>query len=215
MLKKWKKIGMIGLVWMFVFETAICGSWCKSTSAQAASQKNKALKAYRKFLEKQSKVYGNANPNKIFKKSCKFCVKDINKDGIPELFIFLGWTGNMEYVYSYDGKKVKNILYVGHGTINWVNPQKGVISYADHSSSKDNRINDFGAIDGYIKVSSKAKYSVEAEKIENGFGDYHYYVNGKDVKKSAYDKKVKKFKTKKAKLKYRSYTAANVSKYLK
>lgn len=55
--KKWKKIGMIGWVWMFVFGMAICGSWRKNISAQVASQKNKAVKAYRKFLEKQSKIY--------------------------------------------------------------------------------------------------------------------------------------------------------------
>lgn len=86
-----------------------------STTALAASNKSKALKAYKNYLTKNESHYWvrdgdwSSRNSESYKKTSMFLLVDLDKDGISELVAYhpVGCRNGKIYVYTYKSGKVK------------------------------------------------------------------------------------------------------------
>ena len=147
------------------------------TPVYAASSKyNTAVKKYRKYMNSEN------SSNKCYK------IVDIDGNGVPEL-LFHTWTDNRVCTYNPKTKRVVCLGIIGCG--------KGYylpIAYSrkTHCVMISNA-NTGGNIKEIYKINgTKAKLVVRAEAF-NGKFDSGYKVNGKKVRKSTYNKMIKKY----------------------
>lgn len=87
---------------------------------QAASQKSKALKAYKEFLSKDTATWHSYSPKKINLKKCKFALAYIDKDSVPELILDSAGNANSHAdgyyeLYTYKNGKVKFVTNLSDG----------------------------------------------------------------------------------------------------
>lgn len=182
-----------------------------ATPSEAASKAGKAKKAYKAYLSSimsrsDFKEYAGLQYGSIF-----FAVMDISGDKVPELIVKENYTEpNGYWVYTYrKGKvrKLKSLDYYSGGEIEAVYPKKRIIKTYEGDSWTVDKI--------YYKVTN-SKMKVAA-RTKNG----KYYVNGRKVTKSKYQRYVAKIEQTKCysennrKLKFRKNTAKNRKKYLK
>lgn len=87
---------------------------------QAATQKSKALKAYKTFLSKDTVTWHSYSPKKINLKKCKFALAYIDKDSIPELILYSAGNANSHAdgyyeLYTFKNGKVKFVTNLMDG----------------------------------------------------------------------------------------------------
>lgn len=168
------------------------------TEVEAASKKQKALKAYAAYLENQ---YAD-----------EFAVADINGDGVKELF-----TSTDMYIYK--SGKVVHCLYRVDFRYSFY-PSKNYIYY--------NQQYLWDGASGYYRLTKKGTIIQLAAHRRIGDDDlaadglcekesHTYFIKEKKVSKKKYDAYVKKLKkgAKELNLKYHKNTAKNRKKYLK
>lgn len=175
-------------------------------NVSAASQKTKALKAYKSYMAKKGS-------------SAKFAVAYLDKDSVPELIyyvpskpqykVFTWKNGKMKTVFSADySKDVSNSYDLTH-----YYKKKGVLRAVPYSGAAGI------SGKGYF-VYSGGKYKCRLSRI-NAFGEISCYkVSGMKFTKisaSQFNSSLKKLtgNSKVSKLKYYKNTAANRTKRLK
>ena len=186
------------------FGTAFTGN---SMTVQAGSKaaSKKAIKAYQKFLGKDMIKWSNSSykdeyqKNGYYKKECfKFCLEDVNRDGIPELFVSCyrsSCAEGHEAIYCFSGGKVKRV-----GVGEWLSayyPSKGVVEIvvAQKFGYKDVW---YYKIQGKKKALKLASANISMEKGKKSW----YYWQEKKVTKSIFNSLLKKSAgTKKVKIK--------------
>ena len=165
--------------------------------ASAASTKTKALKAYRKFLEKEK--------DNLFYQY--FGIAYINNDSVPELVTY-GLGGKPTICYYKNGK-VKNLMSAANCYYSHYYKKKGVVkqtAYPYRSEEWDYY--------GYVKVNlAKNKWSILSGYSDGKYENSKYKTISKKQFKNILKKAVGK--TKATKIKYYKNTAANRKKYLK
>ena len=163
--------------------------------ASAASTKTKALKAYRKFLEKEK--------DNLFYQY--FGIAYINNDSVPELVAY-GLGGKPTICYYKNGK-VKKLWSAANCYYSHYYKKKGVVKQTAYRPEEWDYY-------GYVKVNlAKNKSS-----ILSGYSDGKYENSkNKTISKKQFNNILKKAvgKTKASKIKYYKNTAANRKKYLK
>lgn len=87
---------------------------------QAATQKSKALKAYKTFLSKNTVTWHSYSPKEINLKKCKFALAYIDKDSIPELILYSAGNANSHAdgyyeLYTFKNGKVKFVTNLMDG----------------------------------------------------------------------------------------------------
>lgn len=179
--------------------------------SEAASKAGKAKKAYKSYLSSimnrsDFKEYAGLKIGNI-----SFAIMDISGDKVPELIVKESYTAPENYwVYTYRNgtvKKLKSMCYYSGGEIDAVYPKKHIIkAYEGDDWFCDNIY--------YRVTGSKMKV---AARTKNG----KYYVNGRKVTKSSYQRYVskiertKRYSVNNGKLKFRKNTAKNRKKYCK
>lgn len=190
-------------------------------SRLAASQKSKALSAYKKFLSKSYvKIgYGKDENYKAYPKNWKFALAYIDNDSVPELVIDAGYDYRSypcTMVYAYTGGKVKKVSEeTGHGATFKYYKKKGMLRYdwAYHGyASKD-----------YVRYNSgKGTHFLSAYTDRDGSEAYYKgswsgrpYEN--EISKSLLLKNLRKYvgTTTPTKAVYHKNTSSNRTKYLK
>lgn len=182
-------------------------------NAQAASQKTKALKAYKSFLKK-STVKLNGRSCKL--SNAKFAVVYIDNNSVPELLVETYYKiGNdkisMNALYTYKNNKMVQLFSVNNGLAYsrcYYYKKTGIfhryISHGDYQSYY------------YYRLSGKKMTRKLAEEWEAGKTTY-YKNSGKKITKSKFNKELKTLtRSKKVEsITLRKNTASNRSKYLK
>ena len=179
--------------------------------SEAASKAGKAKKAYKSYLSSimnrsDFKEFAGMKIGNI-----SFAIMDISGDKVPELIVKESYTAPENYwVYTYRNgkvKKLKSMCYYSGGEIDAVYPKKHIIkAYEGDDWFCDNIY--------YRVTGSKMKV---AARTKNG----KYYVNGRKVTKSSYQRYVSKIERTKCysvnngKLKFRKNTSKNRKKYCK
>lgn len=178
-----------------------------SGASFAASKKDKALKAYRKYLEKEEKKAGSM--------ISKWSLAYLDKDDIPEMVTYYSILGHgaKPCIFTAKNGKVKQVSFSaanGYGTHYY--KKKGIVRYSSDSWEWEE----------YCKVNFKSKELMSAldsiAVMENG---KYYKDNGSgertQITKKQYTALVRKqIGTAKAvKLKYYKNDAKNRKKHLK
>lgn len=183
---------------------------------QAASQKSKAIAAYKKLLTQKTVTFdGN---RKITMKNCKFALAYVDNNSVPELLLDTTSKGNgYRYkVYTYSGGKAK-IAYESVNPIRYY-PKKGIVAevmsgeysitiYAKMNVDKSKRVH----------LLSKESFKVDGKVLGTDYREGSYLTQFKNITKAAFNSQLKKL-VGTAKLtapSYKTNTAANRSKYLK
>lgn len=202
------------------------GVFMSSFSAEAASNKVKAKKAYSKFLAnyKRNPEFREIAKNEFTKKDFSFALCDVSGDGIPELFLREICVEPYEYwIYTYHNgkvKKLKRMDYFMNGVPYIIYPKTHIVCASEGDSySADNIF--YKISKGKIKVIARTKTNYEEVPGEMPIvRGKTYYIKGKKVSKSRYKKYVAKLKKGKKiseenkKLKFRVNNAKNRKKFL-
>lgn len=197
-------------------------------SAQAASQKKKALKAYEKFLTKETVGFldGGGASEDVSMAECRFALAYIDDNSVPELVIYspeiekLDWDGGLKYggdyygcytVYTYKNGKVKRTAHTQLVKFAGYYKKEGVVSerYTIKNGLKENC---------YILRKGKLKEAFsKAKNTRSKKGIYRNEMKQTAISKAAYEKGLKSLTGGKriTKVKFRANTAANRKKYLK
>ena len=188
---------------------------------QAASQKTKAITAYKNMLSKETMQWGNDDYYKAVPTSkCAFTLAYIDNNSVPELIVYTGDVsrpaGNA-VIYTYRNGKVQVVTntYTGHFYVD-----NTVFSYYKKKGIFISTYVMGGVTDNYYRLSkNKANKKLTAG---NSFiyGKSWYKFSGKTDKKttkSKFNKALKKLvgSTKKTNAKFYWNTSANRKKYLK
>lgn len=196
----------------------------------AASQKSKAIKAYKQFLSKSSITWTEGYTN-VAASDCKFALVYIDKDSVPELVLKTDAVSHAEgyyQLYTYKNGKVKRLAYLKDGFSYFkkkgvfrttYGPMMGEQSFEYYKMSK----NSYSYVGGWIKSCW-----VNGEWREDGTYEYNYYkalnkvkdcnnARTKEISKKQFQKELKKLvkSTKESKPKFYSNTAKNRKKHLK
>lgn len=200
-----KRICKTFLILLFLF---VIGGLLPGSQAQAASQKTKALKAYKKLLT-QKNIQWNSNGVIVKSANCKFALAYIDNNSVPELVLFGGSGLNhgtgFYSVYTYQGGKVKRVANIRDGIVFY--KKKGIfVSYTQLH----------GEYESYLKLSkAKTKMKLRTET----YYDTVYYEGEteKKISKSMFEKKLKRLvgSTKVSVPKFYNNTKADRKKYLK
>lgn len=196
---------------LFLCMALLAQTLLPANCVQAAPKKSKALKAYKSYMQKQSK-------------DSIFAVLYLDKDAVPELIYYLPgkeiykiytWKNNqMKQAYSFD--LINNEMPEGHEITHYYKkkgafisiPHAGAVGYSgkNYYMYKNNK---------YVPVLGRAK-SPESVRYCSFFKRGKYYLTT-TVTKSQFEKALKKqVGTKKAtKIKYFSNTAANRNKQMR
>lgn len=199
---------------------------------QAASQKSKALKAYKTFLSKDTVTWHSYSPKKIDLKKCKFALAYIDKDSVPELILDCAGNSNSHAdgyyeLYTYKNGKVKfvtNLMdgfscYKKKGIFCAVHEGTGGYGRYYYQLSKGKAVYKFLSVsekkanmdldgDGRIGVSYKKVTKARTPQYESSMVS---------VSKSAFNRELKKIvgNAKNKTVKYYPNTANNRTKHLK
>lgn len=149
-----------------------------TSEVNAATQKQKAKKAYAKILNSKQKSGEDV----------WYAFFDINRDGIPEMIHTNSYAVWNIYTYR-KGKvtKASNELYIGEGRIYYYKAKKRLLIYAGGTSG---RYNIWTVRKGRIKRSG----NIYTEKVwRNNKDSLRYYVNDKRVSYRKYTKEMKKY----------------------
>ena len=204
---------------------AIVIAMIPAVPGEAASQKSKALSAYKKMLNKSTvtvlpkgKKVTDWNNYKAVKyqgtkaKYVKFCIAYIDSDSVPELI--LADTNQLYYgLWTYKSGKVKCLYYDDNGAPVGYYKKKWIFRGESYSEGSIYYMEWF-KISG-VKV--KSVITVVQNEVDE-WGEFtEYYVGDKEVSRSTYKKKLKSYTGGKAmtKLVMRTDTSANRKKYLK
>lgn len=193
------------------------------TSAQAASQKTKALKAYKKFLNKSTVTLAGQTCQMS---DAEFAVAYIDNNSVPELFLRANYKyGNNKFsiiaLYTYKNGKMKR-LYVRDIKLlgSYANSysyykKRGIISmkfgHGDYASTTYYKISGNKLVQ---KLSSSGTYDWQKDKT---IYSYSSGASAKKITKSKFNKQLKTLtKSKKATaLTLYKNTAANKTNHLK
>ncbi|MBQ9983760.1 MAG: hypothetical protein IJP29_04145 [Lachnospiraceae bacterium] len=229
-MEKYKRVSLskkIVLAFVLVMTLVFVGSVQSTSYAASNRAKNKkALAAYEKLLSKSTYKWSSMSSENVTK-NFRFCVVDVNKDGVKDLLLTNDSACHASGYYkllTYHKGKVKCILT---GDNIGVYKKRGVVytTFAGTGSYSAYyyKIKNGKAIE---KISFKATDTKEMAKPKikhiAGKGAYkmYYYscvVNGKEVSYKTYKKKMKKLlKTaKESNLTYYDNTAENRATYIK
>ncbi len=192
-----------------------------ASPVSAATQKAKAMKAYREFLSQKkialSVMFGEDNASAKFPAAkMKFALIYLDRNSIPELVIdnSANNTGNFyspfgSAIFAWEDGEVKQLFILDTNyKIRKYYKKKGVLTLANQARSSltvTARIRD--EEDTVIAVKDKTKY----------YGPDYFTGKSKKISKAAYRKLLKSAvgKTKSKKITYRDNTEANRKKYLK
>lgn len=149
-----------------------------TSEVNAATQKQKAKKAYAKISNSKQKSGEDV----------RYALFDIDKNGVPEMIYSNGYV--IWNIYTYRNGKVRkasNELYIGEGTICYYKAKKRLLVYAGGTS---NRYNIWTVKKGRIKCSG----NIYTEKVwKNNKDSLRYYINNKRVSYKKYTKEMKKY----------------------
>lgn len=221
-MKKMFMIAVMVVVMIFMGTTQL--------TANAASKKatnKKALKAYEKLLSKKSYKWSSASyENKT--KNFKFCVIDVNKDGIKDLLLQNDSACHASGYYkllTYHNGKVKCLLTADNIE---VYKKAGIVatSYASTGTviGRYYKVKNGKTIEkASFKATDTKEYAVPKVKHKTS-GDYpiYYYsckINNKEVSYKKYNRQLKKLlkksKSKATKLEYHTNVKTNREAYIK
>ena len=197
-------------------------------SAQAASQKKKALKAYEKFLTKETVGFldGGGELLNVPMAACRFALAYVDNNSVPELVVYspeiekLDWGGGLKYggdyygcyiVYTYKNGKVKRTARTQLVKFAGYYKKEGVLAerYTIKGGLKENH---------YILKKGKLKEAFSRSKGAHSKNRiYRNDMKQTVISKAAYEKGLKSLTggRKLTKVKFRANTAANRKKYLK
>lgn len=189
--------------------------------SEAKSTKQKALKAYSKFLSKKTIKWGS---QPVKSKEIEFAIKNLNNDSIPELIAY--WpnasvSDGFENIYTYKNGKIKLLKNLYSESITHIWKKKGLFKISgarqghywdEYYTLKKGKLKLL-----FSKVGSEFGYDSEGEPIYYNKIRYKYYINNKKVKKSKFlsykKKRIGKAKSN-SKYKYHKNNKKNRSKYL-
>ena len=154
----------------------VCASAVLATSiaspvkTDAASKNAKAKKAYEKYLK--TVISGGKNCSWF-----TYNFYDFNKDGIDEFVVCIAGGARPQYdIYTYKNNKVVNVIS-GENRIGYLKGKKYIVGYGS------------GGVDG----SGYTVYKMKSSGLGKSVNDYwskngECTLNGKKIKKSAYEK---------------------------
>lgn len=178
-----------------------------SLSAQAASGKSKAIKAYKKMLSASTMSWGSQG-TKISTSDVKFTLAYINKDSIPELIVYAGANSHVAGAYAvYTWNKGRAVLLA--------NCRDGIAYY-----KKTGIFTTYTLLQGEYEIYYKISKAKAVQQLSSYVGyvtSYKQGVEERSITESTY-KEIARSITKgkrAAKIKWRSNTGANRKKYLK
>lgn len=150
-------------------------------ATKKAAKKKAAMKAYRKMLKK------GVSPSGIeFPHGTKFLLKDVNKDGIPELIVdtdFNSYLAAVDMVYTYYNGKIKEVAISDHG-------KTGIYQKGNVLMKCSGNIGRY-TFSVYKIVKGKAKV-LAVEKMDTAKPNSDYYIGGKKTTEKKYLAYVKK-----------------------
>lgn len=215
---------------LFLVITVLVMSCFSIKHVEAASQKSKAIKAYKQFLSKSS-ITWTEDYTDVPSSDCKFALVYIDKDSVPELVLKCDGVSHAEgyyRLYTYKNGKVKELAWLKDSFSYFkkkgvfrttYGPMMGEQSFEYYKMSKSS----YSYVGGWIK-----SWWVNGEWRENGPYEYHYYkamnkvedcnsARTKEISKKQFQKELKKLvkSTKESKAKLYSNTAKNRKKHLK
>lgn len=184
-------------------------------NVQAASQKAKAVKAYKNMLSKKTMHWGNNKDFDIPVKNCVFATVYIDKDSVPELIVHspdIPHWSDCSVLYRYKNGKVQEVKSFSADDRFSYYKKKGVFVGSDLSSGIVKSV--------YYQLSKgKASAKLTVNKNVEGIGGKwtKYYSGKKQVTKSQFNKSLKKMAgaRKKTTVKLHKNTAGNRGRYLK
>lgn len=189
---------------------------------QAASQKTKAIKAYKSMLSKKTMRWGNDTYyTKVPAGRYSFTLAYIDKDSVPELVVTTDYVthaaGSM-VIYTYRNGKVQ-VLTDGSNDSGFY-ADNSRFSYYKKKSVFVSCYGTGGVTDHYFKMNkNKASKKLIADNSLM-WGKSWYQCSGdtnKKISKSSFNSNLKKLvgSTKKTTVKFHKNTSANRKKYLK
>lgn len=202
-----------------------------ATTANAASKKSQALKAYKAFLSQSTTPWGGSSGKSVVLSKCQFALAYIDKDSVPELILGCGFNSHADGFYTLYTYKNGQVTYVANLMDGFEYYKKKNLYCAIHSGTG-------GYETYYFKLSGgKATYKLYSQDEPASNYDFnrdgkitvnykkvtapkspYYNASTKTITKSAFQKQLKKLVGSAKKVtvkKYYSNTAANRRKYLK
>lgn len=181
----------------------------------AASQKAKAVKAYKNMLSKQIIHWGDNKDFDIPVKNCVFATVYIDKDSVPELIVHspdIPHWSDCSVLYRYKNGKVQEVKSFSSDDRFSYYKKKGVFVGSDLSSGIYKSVY-------YQMAEGKAAAKLTMNKNVGGIGGKwtKYYSGKKQLTKRQFNKSLKKMagSRKQTKVKLHKNTARNRSRYLK
>lgn len=199
---------------------------------QAASQKSKALKAYKTFLSKNTVTWHSYSSKKINLQKCKFALAYIDKDSVPELILNSAGNENCHAdgyyeLYTYKNGKVKFVTNLMDGFSCY--KKKGVFcAVHEGTGGYESYYYQFSKGKAFYKLYRMSEKKSNVDINQDGWiGVYYkkvtkartpqYESSTVKVSKSAFNKELKKIvgNAKNKTVKYYPNTAKNRTKHLK
>ena len=207
-MKQLKKL--LSLVLIFVLALA-------PLNVQAASNKTKALKAYKKLLSAKNIRWGtNSYEPTVPAKNCQFALAYIDNDSVPELIVYnnkdVPHMVGYGLLYTYRSGKVRLLGYINIDNKLSYYKKKGVIVTSYVSG---------GTTYSYFKLSKTKITNKLAIGIDVLTQKKSYYTVSNDIfkktSKSKFNKALKKLvgSKKKTTIKFRKNNASNRKKYIR
>lgn len=209
---KQKKYWKHALLCMLVLVMMLC-----PLEVQAASQKTKAMKAYKSMLSKKTMRWGNDPYYKaVPTNTCRFTIAYIDNNSVPELIVessYVTRAAGTVVIYTYRNGKVQ---VVKNSTTGKYFADSGKFSYYKKKGIFISTYVMGGVTDNYYKMS-KNKASLKLQADNSLMYGRSYYNASKKITKKTFDKSLKKLvgSKKKTNAKFYKNTAANRKKYLK
>lgn len=185
-------------------------------NVQAASQKAKAMKAYKNMLSKQTIQWGENKNYTVPAKNCVFATAYIDKDSVPELIVqnnidIPHWS-DCTVMYRYRNGKIQVVKNISAVHRFFYYKKKGVFVGNDLSAGIDRSV--------YYQLAKgrvSAKQTINKNVGGTGGKWTKYYLGNRQVAKSQFNKSLKKITgaRKRTEAKFRKNTAGNRKRYLK
>ncbi|MDO4272489.1 MAG: hypothetical protein Q4D16_02370 [Eubacteriales bacterium] len=194
-----------------------------STTAQAATPKSNALKAYKKLLSQKTIKWGDGS-RKVPLKDCEFSLAYVDNDSVPELFISnntaVSHAEGSALLYTYKNGKLRfvNNLFMDYRKFSYYK-KKGI--YTDNHFQMGVTVSTYYKLTNYKGITKLRTYKEEVDVDRNGKLTTTYCVvrsvNSKNVSKAKFNSELKKLvgTQKKSSLVWRKNTKANRTKYIK
>ena len=218
-MKNKKKLQRITALFILVL---IFAMGIETANSYAASQKRKALKAYRHLLEQEKINFEEEEDieegswDKL--ENMQFAIAYIDKDKVPELIIYSG-EGNEHGIYgagilyTYKKNRLRRVGNLGISIAKRVRyyKRKGYIMDVVYDDMEHDWI-EFTKLSG-----TKLKYCSTGTEYDYDHNKWRYTYKGKYCSKSSYKTKIRKMTRRKSasKFKWRKNTYENRKKYLK